>query len=164
MKHILHDSKRGFVFIELVVVLGILSLLLGLVIISISNLRPSAAIDTTITTFITDLKNQQTKVMVGDTEGRGVSDNYSVYIQPSSYTLFHGVTYSALDATNFTVAVDASLQLSTTFAGNKIVFATNSGEITNFVPGQDSITIRDSSTGKQTTIQINKYGAVTSVQ
>jgi hypothetical protein len=126
-------------------------------------LRSSAAVNTVIDPFITDFKNQQVKAMVGDTEGRGVPDNYGVYIQPSSYTLFHGQIYNTSDTTNFSVPIDSSLQLSTTFAGNTISFASGSGEIKNFVTGQDTVVIKNPITNEQKTIKFNKYGAILSI-
>ena len=163
MRFFLYYSQRGFVFIELVIVLGILSTLLGMVIVNIGNVRTSAAVSTTISPFITDVKNQQVKAMVGDTEGRSSPDNYGIYIKPTSYILFHGQTYNASDPTNFSVPIDDSFQLSTTFSGNIIAFATSSGEIKNFVTGQDTVVVRNPTTGEQKTIQLNKYVAVQSV-
>jgi prepilin-type N-terminal cleavage/methylation domain-containing protein len=163
MKQLSPQKQRGFVFIELVVVMGILSLLLGIVIVNIGNVRSSASVNTTVTTFISDIKNQQTKAMTGDTEGRGIADTYSISIQPSQYILFHGQIYNPSDTTNFSVPIDATFQLSTTFPSNTIIFATSSGQITNYISGQDTVVIRDPRTNEQKTIRFNKLGSVVSV-
>lgn len=163
MRSLLPRSKKGFVFIELVMVLGILGTLLGIVIVNVGNVRSSASVNTTIVTLITDIKNQQTKAMTGDTEGRGTPDTYGIYIQPSSYTLFHGQSYNASDTTNFSVNLDDSFQLTTTFPNNAIVFASGSGQILNYVSGQDTITVRNPSTNEQKTLQLNKEGSIISL-
>lgn len=162
MKHC--NAIKGFVFIELVVVLGILSALLGIVIVNVGNIQNATSVSTTVTTFITDLKNQQTKAMVGDTEGRGIPDVYSVYIEPGGYTMFHGENYNSSDGTNFTVPIKSPFQLLTTFPSGKIVFASGSGELLQYSSASASVTIRNTMTNEQKTIQLNKYGTVVSVQ
>lgn len=157
------STKQGFVFIELIVVLGILAALLGIVIINVGNIRSSASVNTSVTSFVTDIKNQQTKAMVGDTEGRGVPDTYGVYVEPTKYTMFHGQNYNSNDTSNFAIPIDASFQLSSTFSGNKIIFASGSGEILNFVSGQNTVVIRNATTGEQKTITFTKYGSISSV-
>jgi hypothetical protein len=144
-------------------VLGILATLLGIVIVNIGNIRSSASVNTTVTTLTTDIKNQQTKAMTGDTEGRGTPDSYGIYIQPSQYVLFHGAAYNSSDTSNFTVPVDENYQLLTTFTNNTIIFASGSGQITNLVTGQNTIVVRNPTTGQQKTMTLNKYGAITSV-
>lgn len=155
--------KRGFTLIETIVVMGIVFLLLALVAPNFLNFNSKTTINTAVDTFITDLKNQQIKAMTGDTEGRGIPDSYSIYIQPGSYTLFHGANYSQQDTSNFLVPIDSQYQISTTFPSNKIIFASGSGEIDGFVNNQNSVTIRETSTGSQKVIILNKYGTVTQI-
>ncbi len=164
MKHTAQYNAQGFVFIELIVVLGILSTLLGIVIINVLNIRTSASINTIVSTFITDVKSQQTKAMVGDTEGRGVPDTYAVYVQPTKYTLIHGQNYSASDSANFNVSIDTAFQLTSTFPQNKIIFASGNGELVNFTTGNDSVTIQNVTTNEQKVIKFNQYGSIISVQ
>lgn len=156
-------KNRGFSLIETVVVLAVFAALLGLVMINILNSRSSTAINTSLSLLITDIKNQQTKAMLGDTEGRGVPDNYGVYVAPTQYTLFHGQTYSSSDSVNFNVKAENGFSFSTTFPNNQVIFASSSGEIVNFVPGQDTISAVEIRTGQQKTIQLNKYGVITSL-
>lgn len=101
--------------------------------------------------------------MAGDTEGRGVPDNYGVKILPTQYVLFHGTSYNPLDTSNFAVPVDTGYILTTTFPDSTILFASQSGELTEFIQNQDSITITYSSSGQSKTIHLNKYGTVTNV-
>ena len=153
--------KKGFTLIETIIVIGILSVLIVLVAPSLLNLRSNTSINTTLDTVVTDLKSQQIKAMSGDTEGRGIPDNYSIYIQPSSYILFHGINYSQSDTSNISIPIETQYQLSTTFPSNKITFASGSGEIVGFLNGQNTITIREVGKSNQKVIILNKYGTIT---
>jgi len=153
-------KTKGFSLIEVLLVISVFLILAGFGINSILNVRDSSSSTSTIYTLISDIKNQQTKAMSGDTEGRGTPDTYSVYIQSNKYTLFHGENYSASDSSNFSVSMPQDSLLSTTFSSNKIVFASGSGEIENFTSGQDTITLRNTVTNQQSVLQLNKYGVV----
>lgn len=163
MKRYSSYKQAGFTLIEVIVVVSILLTLIGLIITNPLNLRESTSINTFVYTLITDIKNQQIKAMVGDTEGRGIPDTYSIYIEPTKYTLFHGQNYSDGDSSNFAVTVDDQYQLLTIFPSNKIVFASGSGEIVGFAQNQNTINIVDTRTGQQKVITINKYGVVTGI-
>ena len=163
MKRHSSDARRGFTLIEVIVVVAIFLTLITLTITNPLNLRESTSINAFVYTLITDIKNQQIKSMVGDTEGRGIPDTYSIYIEPTKYTLFHGQNYSESDSSNFAVTVDNQYQFLTTFPSNKIVFASGSGEIVGFAQNQNTITIKDARTGQQKVITINKFGVATGI-
>ncbi|MGE5041955.1 MAG: Tfp pilus assembly protein FimT/FimU [Candidatus Levyibacteriota bacterium] len=154
-------KNAGTTLIEILIVIFVFSLMVSLGFVSLLNVRSSASVSTSEYTLITDIKNQQIKAMVGDTEGRGTPDTYSIHIDPNQYVLFHGQSYSAGDSSNFAVPVTSEFTLSTTFANNSIVFASGSGEIMNFVQNQDTITFTNTSTNQQTRVQLNKYGVIT---
>ena len=157
------NHRHGFTLLETLLVIGIFLFMTAILVPNSLNLRSTSTINTSVLTLVTDLKNQQIKAMTGDTEGRGLPDTYSIYIQPASYVLFHGQNYSAGDLTNFAIPLDTSFQYSTTFPNSKIVFASGSGQINNYVATQSSVTIRETRTGKQKVIQINKYGVITAI-
>jgi prepilin-type N-terminal cleavage/methylation domain-containing protein len=156
-------TNRGFTIVEVIIVLGILSLLFAIATLSILNIRVLTTNNTSITVVVSDLKNQQVKAMSGDTEGRGVPDNYGMKILSDKYILFHGSSYNPSDSTNFSVPVDTGNQFSSTFPNTSVVFASSSGELVGFVQGQDTITISNINTGQSKTVRLNKYGTVTSI-
>lgn len=153
-------NGKGVSLIETIIVISVFATLISLVTLSLVNVRSKTSVNTALRSFITDIKNQQIKAMVGDTEGRGIPDIYSVYIKPESYTLFHGANYSFGDAGNFVIKIPDGYALSTTFPSDKITFSSRSGEIENYVNGQNSIVFTESASGKQNIIRINKYGTV----
>lgn len=156
-------SSKGFTLIEVLLVMGVTFALVSFMSLNIFNSKASADIDTALYTFISDFKNQQTKAMVGDTEGRGSADTYGIYINNDKYVLFHGANYVPSDTSNFTVQMPETFAISTTFPSTKLVFTQGSGEINPFTAGQNSITISDTKSNKTKTIQVNKYGIITSV-
>lgn len=157
-------ADKGMTLIEVVLVMGIFSVLATLGTINLLNARSSSSLSSNMYSIIADIKTQQTKAMTGDTEGRSTSDYYSVYISSNSYTLFHGQTYNAGDSTNTTIPLPTDLTLSTTFPSSKIVFTPAAGEVSAFSAGQNTVTLKNTSTNKQTVLQINKYGTITSIQ
>jgi len=151
-------SNKGFTFPELIVTIAILVTLLGFITVNLVNSQHRASLTGTVDTFISDMKNQQLKAMVGATEGRTNPDSYGIYFQTNSYTLFHGTTYSSSDPANFVITLDPLIQF-TSFP-NTIVFFQRSGE-TGTV---NTITVQDTgSSTNQKTITINRYGVITQV-
>lgn len=157
------SSNKGLTIVELLVVIGILSVLLSIGIVSILNIRVITSNNTSTAVIASDLKTQQIKAMTGDTEGRGVPDNYGIKILSNQYVLFHGNTYSPSDTSNFPVPVDTGYTLSTTFPNDTILFASQSGEISGFVQNNNTIKITNTVSSQSKTIQLNKYGTITNI-
>lgn len=156
----MQKAQKGFSLIEVLLVMGIFVLLAGLGFTSLLNVKDTSFSSSAVYTLVADIKNQQIKAMTGDTEGRGTPDTYGVYIQSSQYVLFHGQVYSATDSSNFSVSAPQGYTLSSTFSGDKIIFASGSGEIQNFTSGQDTIRLTNTVTNQQSTLQLNKYGVI----
>jgi prepilin-type N-terminal cleavage/methylation domain-containing protein len=161
---VLRGSQQGFTLIETLLVMGILGLLFGIGLLSIGNIQVVTQNTASSSVIISDLKTQQIKAMVGDTEGRGVPDNYGIKILSDRYILFHGMTYSATDTANFSIPIASGYTLASTFPSTTILFASNSGELVNFSQGQDTITVTHTASSKQQIIRLNKYGTITNLQ
>lgn len=162
-----HDRtwQSGMTIVEVLLVMGIFAILSGIVTINLLNSKQAASINTSLNTLITDLKQQQLKAMVGDTGGRATVDNYGVYFGSTTYTLFHG-TAPQNDSSDLKVTLGDSLQFSTgtnTFTGSQVVFLKGSGEVMNFSSTNNQIIIKDTSSNKQKTLTINRYGVVTAI-
>jgi prepilin-type N-terminal cleavage/methylation domain-containing protein len=151
-----NNKQQGFTIIELAITMGIFAIITSLVTINLLNAQHIASIDSTATTLITDLKQQQVKAMTGDTEGRGIQDSYGVHFETNKYVLFHGTTYTIGESSNFEVALEGSLIFTGT---GDIIFSQGNGERT----GLGSITLKDTLTGKQKGITTNIYGVITDV-
>lgn len=157
------QPNSGFTFVEVVVMMGVALILFGLTTTSLLNTQHQVSLDLTVDEFIADLKEQQIKAMIGDTEGRTATDTHGVYFTTNSYTVFHG-TYSSGESSNFTVTLPESLRFSIiNLPGSQIVFEQGSGEIAGFVNGQNTVTLLDAAGGMNKTVTVNKYGVITGV-
>ncbi len=152
--------NRGYTLTEIIIVMSILILLTGLTTISLLNAKHKSSLSASVDTFIADLKQQQLKAMLGDTEGRISSGNYGIFFAGGTYTLFHG-DYSSTDSANFDLSLGDNIEFSNiTFPGSQIVFLQGSGEIDAYVSGLNTITIKDIIDNNQKTLTINEYGVV----
>lgn len=163
---IIKNFKRsdGFSMLELLSVIAIIIFLTGFMTFSLTRTQQHTSTNTTLDTIVTDIKQQQLKAMVNDTQGSGIINPQGIYFQANKYTLFDGNTYSASDPNNFIVNLDTNLQfVNITFPNSSIIFAKGSGEVSNYVSGQNTIQIKNTSSNETKTITINQYGAITSV-
>lgn len=157
------DHQSGFTLVELGVVLGILATLIALATTNLLGLQRRTQIQTTVSTLVADLYAQRQRAMSGDTQGRSTTDAYGVYLQTTSYTLFHGTSYSATASDNVVVPYENPVQMSsTTFPSSTILFSKGSGEITGYSPSNNSIILTNTSSNQQITLSFNTYGTITS--
>lgn len=157
------NSHRGFVLIELIVVLALFGALLGLTSINLLGSKNSATLSATIDGVISDLSSQQTKAMASTTAGAGTTP-YGMRFESNRYILFHGIAYNASDTSNSIVPLDGSTTFSVINLPNaSIIFAPQSGEITGYNPNAASVTVYQPNNLVSKTIHINQYGVITSV-
>ncbi len=155
-------SEGGFTIIELAVVIGIASILLGIVGLSFTHTQHNVNISGATDVLVSDIRQQQLKSMTGDTSGTGVVSAYGIYFQSYKYTLFSGNAYSSGDANNFTVNLDQNLQFANdTFPGTSLVFENGTGKFTGYSSTTNSIQIKDAITGQSATIAVNRLGVIT---
>jgi type II secretory pathway pseudopilin PulG len=145
------STPLGFTLAEMVVIIAISLTMLGLGTLSLVNSNQKASLSATVDTFIADLKEQQVKAMVGDTEGSGSISDYGIDFETSSYTLFRN-TYTVGGSSNFVLSLPPTIQVTSA----QIIFIKGSGETT-----PATITFTDTTTNEQRTLTINKYGAIT---
>lgn len=155
---------RGFTIPELAVVIGIIATLLTYAVINLTSVQHKIYLAATVDTVTSDFKQQQIKAMSGDTEGRGTNDSYGIYFEQNKYYLFHGTMYSSSDTSNALINLDNNIQFSNiAFPQSQIVFTKGSGEVNGFTSGSNTVTLRNTVTGEQKTISINRYGVITQI-
>jgi len=154
----------GFSIPELLIVITILGILFALSSINLLNVYHQNTLNTTLSTITADLKQQQLKAMVGDTEGQAQQNDYGIYFEPDRYTLFLGTTYSSSDPLNFAINLNSDLQFSSILIpSSQIVFAKGSGEVSNYNASFDNVTLRNIRTEETKTIRINQYGTIINI-
>lgn len=157
-------GQRGVTLTELIIAVSIIALLAGLVTVNLFNIYGKTALAAVTDSLLVDLKSQQLKAMIGDTDGQGSSDSYGIYFETNRYVLFKGLSYSAADPLNFPVNLDANLNfINIVLPSAAVVFVPLSGEWAQFAPGADSVTIKETSTGEEKTIKINQYGVAANI-
>ena len=158
----LQDEQKGFTVIEFLLVCAIFAILIALTTANLYSFLHNNQTSTTINSLIADIKEQQTKAMVGDTEGRTGNSTYGINFATTKYILFHD-TFSSTNSANFTITLPNIEQVTTTFPNSQLVFDKGTGMIVGYASASASITLKDIATNKQKIINFNKYGIITSV-
>ncbi|MCA9371796.1 prepilin-type N-terminal cleavage/methylation domain-containing protein [Candidatus Woesebacteria bacterium] len=157
-------DNGGFTLIELAVALAIMAILAVTISTNLVGYQTKSQIDAIVLQLNSDIKQQQIKAMTGITEAASSPGAFGVYFEPQQYTLFEGSTYNTNDPNNFIVPLESGFTLSNVqFADNSLVFSPGSGEIANYVSGQDSIQISGGA-GDIATISLNEFGVFTNIQ
>lgn len=150
-------TNSGFTIVEFLVAVGVFLILTGLMAVNFIRPQTKANVDSIAQALFSDIKNQQTKAMVGDATGQSTSQAYGVYFNNNQYTLFQGSSYVSNNQSNFTVNL-SNVTVTSTFPSNQLVFSRVSGEVSNFTAGSNTITV--SSGSNQKVLTVNQYGAV----
>lgn len=152
-------NNPGFTFVEIVIVMGIMTLLMMIASFNFFPIQQKTSLSLTIQSLITDIKEQQLKAMSGQsTQG--------IYFNPDqkNYIVFKGATYESSNTSNFNIPLGNQIIVSSIdFNGRQLLFAPVSGEISNFASG-NKIVLQNTTSNEQRTVFFNKYGTVISVQ
>lgn len=152
--------QRGFTLIELLIVVGLITLSAILILPTFSRSKPINSIESSVNILVNDIKEQQLNAMLGETQGVGVN-SYGIYFQQSGYSTFQGVTYSTNNQSNFDVTLpDDVLITNIAFPQSQLIFSRHSGDVLNFVNGQNTIQIKSKNTSDLKTITVNKHGVL----
>lgn len=151
-------TQAGFTLVELLVVLGIISVLFALSVINLGQAQTTTSLISVTNKMLADIKSQQLLAMTGGTGSTSSQQPQGVYVQSGSYTLFAGASYSGSDPNNFAVSV-GPYSLRTTLPGNQAVFEKGDGAVSSFTSGDNTITI--SGNGSSQTVTLNRIGAAT---
>lgn len=145
------QPQRGFTLIELLLLGGIVAILASISTINFFSTQGRLGVEQAASRVIADLSEQQTRAMVGQAAG-GSPGNTEIVWGTNEYTLNPGGRVIELP-TGVVVASNG-------FAGGKVEFAKNSGEVVGFVLGQDSVTLRHEGTGREEIVKVNVWGVV----
>ena len=151
-------NNNAFTLVELILIMGLFSLLVMISGINLIKPQVSASIDTTVNQIVSDLKSQQIKSMSGSTDGLSSSQNFGIYFESDKYTLFTGSSYNSSDSRNFIVHLATGLSLSNNLTSSQIVFSKINGEIVSYTSGS-YVQLSHSSGGSQI-INISSLGVV----
>jgi Tfp pilus assembly protein FimT len=154
--------RSGFTLVEILIIMGILAILFTISSLNLSNTVPQNDLSNATELLIANLKQQQLSALTGNTEAQSASSNYGIYFTAGKYVLFRGNSYNANDSGNYVINTD-DINDSTTASGSVLIFQKNTGQILNFQPANNTITLTHTSIQKSKTITLNKYGVIESI-
>lgn len=108
--------KKGFTIIEILVVLGIIGLLVGIALPSLSKFRSSKALDTTSEGVLVVLSTAR-----GDTLSAKAGEQYGVHFEAGKFVLYTGATYSGADPDNKEYILENIIEISS-FTNADVLF------------------------------------------
>lgn len=156
-------KTASFTIVELIVIMGVVATLLSFVVVNLFKVQHRSKINAT-TTLISDIKQQQTKAMVGDGEGETSSAAYGIYFESTSYTLFRGSTFDPTNSSNFTIELEQPVRfISLTFPNSTLVFSKGSGAVVGFVDGANSLILKDVESSEEVQITVNRLGVISDI-
>ena len=159
-----NNSSSGFTLQELLVVMGVMAVLLGIATINLVTIQNRTNLNTQISTLTAEIKQQQLKAMLGDTEGRTDPDAYGVLFESDGYTLFHGTSFNSGDSANYKVTMaDNMIFTSINLPNQTIIFDRVSGDILNFNLSLSSVSLTNTTNNESKTLQFNKHGVISSI-
>lgn len=157
-------EQKGFTFPELIIVMGIISMILGISAMSMLSVQIKTSLTAATDTIISDIKIQQIKAMLGITDQGLIPSDYGVYFEQDRYTLFYGSSYLPNNPDNFSIKLEQGLEFSDiTFPNSTLIFTKGSGEVAGFIDGADIINLKKVAQADKKTITINRYGIITNV-
>jgi type II secretory pathway pseudopilin PulG len=151
-------SSSAFTLVETMLIMAIIGLLFGISSVLLSRLVPRANLVSSTETLTAELRSQQLRAMTGEKNAANQADQHGIYLEGNQYTLFSGSSFNPSATDNLVTALNSSVQLSTNFPDQSVVFARGGGEILNFNPSANTITLTDTLSGETRTIIFNSYG------
>jgi len=146
MKIMRKKRQFGFTTIELVIVFGLFVILAGFSAPSLLNLRNRTSLNTALEAFVNEVRQEQ----------------YAAMIEGKDKTITFGLDYYQLG--DFRVNLDSNLQFGNiAFPNQELIFASYSGEIKDYISGQNTIIMHDLATQDAKIINFNRLGTITEI-
>lgn len=143
---------------ELVVVMGIISILFALSVPQLFRLQDRNNLQTSTTKLVSFIRQQQSSAM-------NSSQTHGIFFEPMQYTLFSGSEYIGTDPANTIIPLDYPVEFSQIlFPSSEIIFASGSGEIIGYDNAYHSAALKDMVHNQERIIQFNKFGIPVSIQ
>lgn len=153
-------KRLGFTLVEVVIVMGIMSVMYMLSTQSLFRGIRSATLNEITNQLDRDLRELQIRAMQGQT-AQGAIVDYSIRFESDRYILYPGSVYVDGNAQNQIIMLDPSMQFTSIGVPNQtITFGRGSGDIRNFVSGSDFVLLTDTSIQESSRVRLNEHGVV----
>jgi len=145
-------SRRGFSLVELLTVLGMMSILLSIGGLSLAGIRNQNHLDLVAAEVRTDLLRAQMETGNNNTSG--------LYFEQNRYTFFQGDTYVADDPNNEISDLPSNMVFSDIqLPNNTIVFERTTRYPVSYTDPMQ-VVVSDTAAGVSRTITINRWGVI----
>jgi type II secretory pathway pseudopilin PulG len=152
-------TEAGFTLIEVLLTVGLVTALCAISFASLGRPQTTTSLNVAVDTLVADLKSQQLLAMTGGQGDTTAAQPHGIALANDHYTLFSAISYTSQDPGNYAVSLGPDVSLSTTLPNAVVLFAKSSGEVQDFVNGDNIITIQKNSAAK--TLTINRFGMIT---
>lgn len=154
-------QSHGLALIELILVIFLLSALMGMGTVVYSNLARQDQLETEAQRIVAALLEAQSKTLAGYSNGGKTGLNYGIYFSADGYTVFSGPVYNPNDPDKIQLKLADRYELDPiNLNSTQIVFAKVTGEVLNFDPDHNSITVSDRRIDQKKEIIINRLGVI----
>lgn len=153
------QATKAFTLIELIVSMSIFLIIMGFSGVAYLNIQRNSDLVNQSTQLVSSIRQAQTLVFSGQTLDESNNSNVGIHFDSNSYTLFIGNAYDPFNSTNITTVFPNSIVLANYLPSADLIFYAQSGEVSNFDPLANTITITHQD-GQSKTITINKLGVV----
>ena len=138
--------QKGFTTIELILVFVLVLIITSFTAPSLINLRQQTSLSTSINTLVNDLRQEQ----------------YASMAEGVDKTVRFGTNYYQMG--EYIINLDSNLEFgAVSFPDQEIIFASYSGEIKNFISGQNTIVMQNLSTNKAKIATFNRLGTLINI-
>lgn len=145
-------SQKGVTLVELLVVIGIISILFAIGWVSLPNIERESNLDAWATEIKDTLYQAQAQTINGTPSG--------VYFEAARFVLFEGDIFVEGNPANQQTNLTPNLQIaSINLTNSTITFEGVTGYVKNFL-APANLTLQDQPTGKTRLININRLGVV----
>lgn len=159
MRYRNHTVSQGATLVELLVVMAIVGIFTRLVTLNVFRGQQRASLTVTRDSLLSDIRKQQHRSMQGSTSAPGLYLDYSIRFEQNRYILFPGVVFDENNNANEAIGLDPMLVIDPSqIPGGIITFARLSGEVRDYDPDMNQITLTNTQTNDAYIIRFNKYG------
>lgn len=151
--------NRGFTLIELIVSMGIFTIIMGFSFVAYLNIQKSSDLANQTTQLVSSIRQAQALAISGQTLDSSTSVPVGIHFEEHSYTIFIGATYSQANDSNIITNLPSQITLNYTLPTANLLFTANAGDVNSFDPTKNTVTISHQD-GKFRTINMNKLGIV----
>lgn len=154
-------KQNGTTLVEVIVATAIFMVIVGTASYYHWSIVRQTGLDSYVNTFMQAAAEARNAAMAGRTHN-GIIAPFGIHLENNRYVYFAGNQYVSGQEGNIATQLPSYLTLDySRWPSQDIIFAADTGEITNFSPNQNQLIFRDNQ-NRQKTLLLNQYGVIES--